>query len=271
MINNSHDVYRTTRQADKILLTLATKSLSPAVKALLTELLNAANKVVKMAHESTEGRAILKNRKTLNEDAFIPPSTLDQQSHVNAFDRLDREFHSLAADRPTRRRKAPKRYGHATTRRDESDTSSTEADADDAANDANYQEPSDSDHEEEADMLQKAGTKTFRQLKSLYWKLETDQLEMFNQDLLNLRLLLQLDPNRVYILEDLEDQDVLARALRLLYDSMFGIKKSDIRLSPHIVYDKLPASVADKMKERNVLAEEQLTQLADELPNISSK
>ena len=84
--------------------------------------------------------------------------------------------------------------------------------------------------------LQSRTTKTIRQN---YSKLSRKDQESFDQDTIVLRQLLSLDPKRIYVLEDLDNEDIHDRALRLLYRARFGQDNDYTRISPHIRYDKL--------------------------------
>ena len=70
---NSHDQYRDSKQTDKAVVDLATRSFSSEVQNLLVDLLNESNKYVKEAHESQRGHEILKEMNFLpTEDSNNP-------------------------------------------------------------------------------------------------------------------------------------------------------------------------------------------------------
>lgn len=60
---NLHDQFRDAKQTDKAVFNLATGFFSPEVQAIVVELLNKANKVVREAHESQRGAKILKGKR----------------------------------------------------------------------------------------------------------------------------------------------------------------------------------------------------------------
>ena len=72
---DSHDQYRDSKQTDKAVVDLATRSFSSEVQNLVVDLLNESNKYVKEAHESQRGHEILK------EMSFLP--TEDSNNPMN--------------------------------------------------------------------------------------------------------------------------------------------------------------------------------------------
>ena len=61
-----------------------------------------------------------------------------------------------------------------------------------------------------------------RQMRETFNKLNRGEQEGFDQDAMVLRQLLSPVPDRVYTLQDLEDNEIHDRALRLLYRARFG-------------------------------------------------
>ena len=53
---NSHDQTRDSRQMDKALMDMSTRSWSPTIQQLLADLLNEGNDEVRAAHDSAEGK-----------------------------------------------------------------------------------------------------------------------------------------------------------------------------------------------------------------------
>ena len=82
-------------------------------------------------------------------------------------------------------------------------------------------------------------------MREYYNKLPRKDQESFDQDEISLRALLGLDPDRVYTIEDLNDEEVHDRALRLLYRARLGQVNEYARISPHINYDQLDRTVSD--------------------------
>ena len=70
-ILNSHDQTRDSRQMDKAIMDMATRSWSPSIQSLLVYLLNEANGEVRAAHQSTAGRDM--------KFGGLPGSVLDTQ------------------------------------------------------------------------------------------------------------------------------------------------------------------------------------------------
>lgn len=62
---------------------------------------------------------------------------------------------------------------------------------------------------------------------------------------MNLRALLRLDPQKLYTTENLEKEEILERALRILFHERNGQQTEYVRISPHITYDQLPKTMAE--------------------------
>ena len=105
-------------------------------------------------------------------------------------------------------------------------------------------------------------SKSNRQIREYYNKLPRKDQESFDQDEISLRALLGLDPNRVYTIEDLDDEEVHDRALRLLYRARFGQVNEYARISPHINYDQLDRTISDHIKSKLSVAQLELTYYA---------
>ena len=87
------------------------------------------------------------------------------------------------------------------------------------------------------------------ELRRDYGKMTSKEQEDFDHDAWNTHQLLALDPKKIYNVEDLEDETVLARALCLLYLAKFGQNRLYTRISPHVKYDKLPVSLSQAIKK----------------------
>lgn len=87
-------------------------------------------------------------------------------------------------------------------------------------------------------------------MKAHYDTLGASEQELFSQDHMNLHALLSLSPDKVYTAADLEEEEVLERALRLLVHARNGQANQHVQMGPHITYlryDKLPRDVASKL------------------------
>jgi hypothetical protein len=241
---------------------LATRAFSVEVKNLLVKLLNEANKKVKEAHESLEGRKLLKGKETL---AFTLTS-FDQQDFD---DEITAEAGDLSknTDRQRRIRKIPQRlaaemlaesheYNEYGEYVESSDSASALDDSDYTGENASHDSNNDSDADtvstaEIAHGAEPLITKRLMQkIRNDYKKMPVAEQEAFDQEDMNLRMLLQLSPTHVYTLEDLEDHDILDRGLRLLFSQRVGREHRSMRLGPHILYDKLPTKVAKTIKKK---------------------
>ena len=114
----------------------------------------------------------------------------------------------------------------------------------------------DSDSEEPSGIVAEGVLTSNLKKEYAQWSFEVQ--ESFNQDDLHLRRLLSLGPDHLYVADDLEDVDVLDRALRLLFANKFGSDNVGIRLSPHIKYNNLPAAVVAAIKAKYKTEETQL-------------
>ena len=90
-----------------------------------------------------------------------------------------------------------------------------------------------------------------------------EQQESFSQENFDLQQLLRLDPAKCYTRHDLQDEIFLGRGLRLLYLAKFGRDTMYTRLSPHINYDKLPAQLAQSIKDKMEMEEDRLRKSFD--------
>ena len=131
-----------------------------------------------------------------------------------------------------RKRKAPSRYGN------------YEEGTEDGEEDGNISDGwNDKDNSLDEDL-------TAETMKAEFGKMTVEGQESFDQDVWNLQSLLTLDPTKTYAVEDLDNDQILERALKLLYLSRFGREWLYSRISPHIRYDKLPSSMAKAIEDR---------------------
>lgn len=89
---------------------------------------------------------------------------------------------------------------------------------------------------------------------------KTEQ-EAWDQDTIVLRHLLTLDPRRTYTVADLADNDILDRALRLLFRARFGQDREYVRISPYIRYDKLSRRVAETIDKNCRITDKEIRRL----------
>lgn len=79
-------------------------------------------------------------------------------------------------------------------------------------------------------------TTTSWKLRNEFSPLTPREQEMYDQESLNRKQLLDLRPDKWYELADLDDDEVLDRALRLLYLSKFGREELQVRVGAHVNY-----------------------------------
>lgn len=72
---------------------------------------------------------------------------------------------------------------------------------------------------------------------------------------------MSLDPKRIYVLEDLDNEDIHDRALRLLYRARFGQDNEYTRISPHIRYDKLRKETIQQINKSIKMSDENISYL----------
>lgn len=129
-----------------------------------------------------------------------------------------------------RKRKAPSRYG------DYEDETSDDSEEDANISDGWNDEGNLSDHEDSSEDTSSEDetssndedfdidATTAETMKADFGQMSVQGQDSFDQDVWNLQGLLKLDPEKVYNIEDLEDDRILERALKLLYLSRFGAR-----------------------------------------------
>ena len=201
MTKNSHDQYRDSKQTDKAVVDLATRSFSSEVQNLLVDLLNESNKYVKEAHESQRGHEILKETNLLpTEDSNNPMNVkFDEETGgrlaITVQDSMSIDLESTVTNPAPRKRQRPDRFADKMLQDDEeSEMTSNDNDA--------FQSDEDGDEINALkDIVLK--TTTTKKLRQNYSKLASIEQEQYNQDEMNLRHLLSLSPTRIYTVEDL--------------------------------------------------------------------
>jgi hypothetical protein len=84
---------------------------------------------------------------------------------------------------------------------------------------------------------------TYKVARAFFRSLPIEEQETFNQEEMNLCQIIDLDPTKQYTEEDLDQHDTLDRALRLLCVARFGQGEELMRVSPHINYDAISATI----------------------------
>lgn len=97
-------------------------------------------------------------------------------------------------------------------------------------------------------------------MKAHYDTLGALEQELFSQDHMNLHALLSLSSDKIYTAADLEEEEVLERALRLLVHARNGQASQHVRMGPHITYDKLLREVTSTIAAKLEVEEVQLKQ-----------
>ena len=104
---NSHDDWRESRQTDKALVEIAMRALDQDTNRFLLQLLNEANRDIKVVHESGRALELLAGRKTVPLSETIPSLLGDEESEDNMTGGLQT---GAQYSRQSRKRKAPERY-----------------------------------------------------------------------------------------------------------------------------------------------------------------
>jgi hypothetical protein len=82
-------------------------------------------------------------------------------------------------------------------------------------------------------------SRTIKALRQQFVKLFKNDQEQFDQKQFNFKQLLILNFTKIYIIENLKNEKFLDRTFQLLYLAKFEKRDIQIRVSFHIIYDKL--------------------------------
>lgn len=227
---------------------------------LLVELLNRGNEEVRQAHSSPIAELI---RKRDEERALI--GGLDD----DLFEANDLEFDGDfplsktvkdAMDISIDTDDAPGRTSRASRMRRSSpllDEGFLEDDKDEDFIDDEENDDVDTDYyetDDERELGSERADTTFddavlKTAKQQLKKMTRHDREAYDQSILNLTVLLSLDPERVYYKVDLEHPNIFERALTLLYRAKFGQTHEHVRLTPHVRYDALHPDIAKRIDD----------------------
>ena len=266
IVLNSHDQYRDSKQTDKAVIDLATRSFSTEVKNLLVDLLQESNEEVRMAHESHRGQVLLaKESQAVLEQTNV---SSDQNSSTPSPAKRKRKAPERVSDKILSDPKY-QRYGRSHKKLKVSKPKSTESavgeseyeDVDDqslTSDDEEFESYSNDEDEEEEAKGVFFESLTTKKLREQYSKLDILEQENYSQEDMNIRRLLQLSPTKIYTVEDLQDPEILDRGLRLLFNARFGQTQQMLKISPHIEYDQLPKALAASIKKRMMVEEDQI-------------
>ncbi|KFY97411.1 hypothetical protein V500_02085 [Pseudogymnoascus sp. VKM F-4518 (FW-2643)] len=222
VVDNSHDGSRETRQADKAIPDLATRSWSVATKELLVQYLNQQQVDVRNMHESEVGQQILAGRLVLPMQAATVLAGENESRRVQ----------------PNRTKKKPSRLIDEIGQGQDTLVDGEESDEDDTQ--SQYED--DGEYGDGSALTTDEMKKAFRQ-QALEFQ------ESFNQEEYNMRLLLSIPVNKVFTVTDLNNPAILERALRILFCRRIGMSSPTARLGPHITYSLVPTELREKMKK----------------------
>jgi hypothetical protein len=102
--------------------------------------------------------------------------------------------------------------------------------------------------------------KIIKKFRQEFFKLFKEKQKNFDQTLFNFRYLLTLDFEKVYIVEDLENERILNRVLRLLYLTKFEKQQIHIRISSHINYNKFSLFIINAIKVKQNIKKNQINE-----------
>ena len=112
----------------------------------------------------------------------------------------------------------------------------------------------------DADIFDSLFSTTFQKAKDAFKHMTAYEQEIYDQDELNIRMVLHLDPDYVYTHMDLEEPETLERALILLCQARFGADEPHLRISPHIKYDSFPPNILQAVKKQVALDAKDITE-----------
>jgi hypothetical protein len=91
--------------------------------------------------------------------------------------------------------------------------------------------------------------------KTQYAKLNKVEQKQFSQKKMNFRRFFKLSSIKIYMKKNLDDSEILNRALRLLFVARFDQVNQHIRINSHVEYDKFSKLILNiihvKMKKKN--------------------
>jgi hypothetical protein len=102
--------------------------------------------------------------------------------------------------------------------------------------------------------------KIIKKFRQEFFKLFKEKQKNFDQKLFNFRHLLILDSEKAYIVEDLKNERILNRALRLLYLTKFEKQQINTRINSHINYNKLSLFVINAIKIKQNIKKNQINE-----------
>jgi hypothetical protein len=253
---NSHDIYRESKQTDKSLVELASKSWPDEVKDLLVELLNKYSHEVKDAHSSEKGKELLKT---------IQPNYLARGDGVQDADYDTASDNDVdASTKGLRPRNSIIDYKER-NKLDASDDEDPDFEVVQSSDDDGEENEQYEGNEEDDKIESKLHMRDLFMSKKKYSGLDKLVQESLDQDEFSLRVLLSMQPDKKYSREDLEVPVLYERALRLLNRERFGTDSDPIRLSPHIRYDRFYGANAKELEKKMELEKRDLAEYAKEV------
>jgi hypothetical protein len=103
--------------------------------------------------------------------------------------------------------------------------------------------------------------KIIKKFRQEFFKLFEKKQKNFDQKLFNFRHLLIFDSEKAYIVEDLKNERILNRVLRLLYLTRFERQQINIRINSHINYNKLFLFIINSIKVKQNIKKNQINEL----------
>ena len=91
---------------------------------------------------------------------------------------------------------------------------------------------------------------TTKQLKKEFVKLNKTQQKKFDQNMINFKLLFNLNFHKMYIIFDLTNEKILNRFLRLFFIKRFDKNELHIRIDSHIIYNFLSKFIIQSIKQK---------------------
>ncbi len=255
IIANSHDIYREFRQLNKFVLNLTTRFFSKNVQDLLIKLLNEDNDEVRFAHDS------IKSKKILAKQSFEQNQLSEKDIKMQ-----NKEKKNLSLKKRTRREQRKKSkddlydvfsfdFENEMSSYEYEDVSFSRSNFESLYVDSNDLKDKDNDNNMTNLMLK---SRTIKFLKQQFVKLFKNDQEQFDQKQFYFKQLFILNLTKIYTIENLKNEKFLDRALRLLYLARFERRDIQIRISFHIIYDKLFIIVVNVIQTKQNVKETQV-------------
>ena len=229
------------------------KHLSLDSKRFIVKLLNDANaniRAVPRAQELLKGNSHIPFQKSMRW-LFPDPSCSEIENALTAAGKKRKFMGQVQFTRRTSRRLDPVRNDENEGEDDKGDSQASGSDTDDLAYPSS----------------ESFGHSFTKELRRRYLWLPEELKNEVSQDVINFYRFLSYDPDKVYTVDDPQDNEILNRGLRLLFGNRIGQAQERLRVTPHISYEALPKSLADAIASKLAQEKETIEDVASLLLN----